>query len=330
MANDKKPTDQSDIKNQLQQRSGQQPTMQIRKAERKKAKARVGISGPSGSGKTVSALFLAYGITGDWEKIGLIDTENRSADLYTDVTISSNYIGDFLKIDLEPPYTPEKYIEAIHLFEKHGVEVIIVDSLTHAWAGEGGLLDQQGNIAKRTGNSYTAWRDITPLHNQLVESILKSSCHVIATLRSKTEHVMIKEGDKTIVKKLGMAPIQRDGLEYEFTLMFELDTENYAGASKDRTNMFKGRFITIKPEVGKELLNWLEKGVDEAEERRILLTEVKSLWNKATDKEDDEDGFNNFLTGKGKTQDTISRTDLDNIKTILLNRIEQKNQTSVS
>jgi RecA-superfamily ATPases implicated in signal transduction len=260
--------------------------IQIRKAERRKAKARVGLVGPSGSGKTLSALLIAYGIAGDWEKIGMIDTEQHSGDLYANTTKAGVHIGEFLKVDLEPPYTPDKYIEAIKAFEDYGVEVIIIDSLSHAWAGEGGLLDLHGKVAAKVGNSFTAWRDVTPKHNQLVDAMLKSKCHIIATMRAKQEYVVDKdEKGKTTVRKVGLAPIQRDGMEYEFTTVFDLSHDHTASASKDRSGLFDGQYFTPTVETGKVLKSWLESGAEPpteqarpAQVQSATVERLKRLW----------------------------------------------------
>lgn len=227
--------------------------MQIRKAERKKAKLRLGIAGPSGAGKTYSALKLAFGLGG---KVGLIDTEHGSGDLYA-------HLGDYDIINIESPYTVQKYRDALKAFEDAGYSVIIIDSLSHAWAGEGGMLDKQGKIADRTGNSYTAWRQVTPDHNALVEDLLNSPCHVIATLRAKQEYVQEKdEKGKTVVRKLGLAPVMRDGIEYEFTVFMDVDSSHNASASKDRTTLFDGQVYRISEDTGKLLLGWLDSGVE--------------------------------------------------------------------
>ena len=144
----------------------------MRKAERRKANLRLGVSGPAGSGKTYGSLLVAYGITGDWNTICLIDTENHSGELYADYSKEGTTIGSFNYIPIESPYTPDKYVAAIKECEAEGIKCIIIDSLTHAWSGEGGLLDKKGQIEKKTGNGWTAWRDITPQHNRLVESLL--------------------------------------------------------------------------------------------------------------------------------------------------------------
>lgn len=228
--------------------------MEIRKAQRKKAKLRLGIAAPSGAGKTYSALLLAFGIGG---KVGVIDTEHGSADLYAD-------LGDYDIIGIEAPYTVPKYLQAIKAFEAAGYTTIIIDSLTHAWAGDGGLLDKQGKIADSgKANGFAAWRTITPEHNALVEAMLKSPCHIIATMRSKQEYVLeTNEKGKQTPKKVGLAPVQRDGMEYEFTIMLDVDMNHIASASKDRTSLFDGRYFKIGKETGVELQKWLESGED--------------------------------------------------------------------
>jgi hypothetical protein len=225
--------------------------IQIRKAQRRKAKLRLGLAAPSGGGKTYSALMLAFGIGG---KIGLVDTEHGSGDLYA-------HLGEYDVIGLQAPFTVAKYREAIHAFEEAEYDTIIIDSLSHAWAGDGGLLDKQGKIADRIGNSYTAWRNVTPEHNELVEAILQSPCHIIATMRSKQEYVLeTNEKGKQVPKKVGMAPVQREGMEYEFTVMLDIDMTHTATPSKDRTSLFDGQFFKIDKSTGKKFLNWLNTG----------------------------------------------------------------------
>ena len=225
--------------------------MEFKPAQRKRAKLRLAIAGPSGAGKTYSSLVVASGIA-SWSKIAVIDSESGSAELYA-------HLGDYSVLTIEAPYDPQKYINAIHIAEQSGFEVIIIDSLSHAWNGEGGILDQQGRAAdtKYKGNSWAAWRECTPKHNSLVEAMLKSSCHIIATMRSKTEYAQVTENGKTAIKKLGLAPIQRDGMEYEFTAVFDLSLEHVVSISKDRTGLFDGHYF--KPDIvtGRKLLTWL-------------------------------------------------------------------------
>ena len=183
-----------------------------------------------------------------WERICVIDTENGSGSLYVGSRAGGTRVGEYLTIHLEAPFSAARYLEAIDAAENAGVEYLIIDSLSHAWSGEGGLLDMQAGIAKRSGNSYTAWRDVTPLHNKLVDRILQCPMHVAATLRTKTEYVIEDNGNgKKSPRKVGMAPIFREGLEYEFSVFFELAQDHSAAATKDRTGLFDGQFFVITP-----------------------------------------------------------------------------------
>ena len=202
--------------------------MQLQKATRKKSYLTLNLSGPSGSGKTYSALKLAYGLTGDWNKIALIDTENGSASLYS-------HLGGFNTLDLEPPFTPERYIEAIDACISAHVVVIIIDSSSHEWNGPGGCIEINEHLAqsKFKGNTWSAWSQTTPRHDAFVQKVLQCRCHVITCTRSKMETVMT---DDKKVKKLGMKDIQREGWEYELTVSLNIDRDTHAAqASKDRT-----------------------------------------------------------------------------------------------
>jgi len=222
--------------------------MVIRKAERKQAKIRLGICGTSGSGKTYGALLVAKGLG---KKILLVDTESGSGDLYADVTT-------YDVLPIEPPYTAEKYMKAMEMAEESGYDVVILDSISHAWAGQGGLLERQNFAAKRTGNSYTAWAEITPIHQKFVEKMLGCKAHLIATMRSKPEYVIDKTPDgRTSIRKLGLAPVQREGLDHEFTIVFDVDGEHNAFPSKDRTGMFDGQTVKLSEDVGKKISKWL-------------------------------------------------------------------------
>lgn len=229
----------------------------FRPATRSKAKLRLAITGPAGSGKTASALLIARGLTGAWEKIGMVDTEAGSGELYVGSRMGDTTIGAYNVLTLDAPYSPSRYIEAIALAEEAGLDVLIIDSLSHAWEGEGGVLEMHdlATMASKSQNSYFAWRDVTPQHKALIDKILTSKIHVIATMRTKTEYVI---GDKNTPHKVGMAPIQRAGTDYEFGVVFELSQQHVAVATKDRTNLFDG--LKFKPtiETGEMLLKWLE------------------------------------------------------------------------
>ena len=225
----------------------------IRKATRRKAKLRLALLGPTGSGKTYSSLLLAFGIG---KKIGIIDTENNSADLYSD-------LGNYDVITLDAPYTVVSYREAIRAFEDAGYDVIIIDSLSHAWSGAGGLLDKKSKLDAGGGNPYINWGKISPEQNALVDQILQSPVHMIVTMRVKMEYVLEKnDRGKEVPVKKGLQPVQRDGLEYEFTVVMDVDSNHVASTTKDRTNLFNGWADTITQRTGEKLLQWLNAGDD--------------------------------------------------------------------
>jgi len=226
--------------------------MPFRRAERKKAKLRLAISGPSGSGKTYSALLIAFGIGG---RVAMIDTERGSGELYA-------HLGEYDVCTLEPPFTPQKYIQAIKEAEAGGYDVLIIDSLSHAWVGQGGMLEIHDAIAAKSGNSWAAWRQVTPQHNALVDTMLQSTCHIIATLRAKTEYAQVEENGKTVIKRVGLAPVFRDGIEYEFTVFLDLSPDHTATPSKDRTGILDGQVFVPDQNIGKRLLEWLESGAE--------------------------------------------------------------------
>jgi len=243
----------------------------MRKASRKRTKARIGFAGPSGAGKTMSALLTAYGMVEDWNKIGMVDTEMGSGELYVGTAVKglNLTIGEYNYIRIDPPYNATKYLDAIKEMEAAGIEVIIIDSLTHAWAGSGGLLDKHGRLtdASKSKNSWAAWRTVTPEHNALVDAMLLSKSHIIATVRSKQEYAQTKDEatGKVSVEKLGMAPIQREGMEYEFTVFLDIEISHIAHASKDRTTQFDGLYFKVSPETGKKYIEWMMSGKSETE-----------------------------------------------------------------
>ena len=225
----------------------------FKKAEKKQVKFKVAITGPSGSGKTYSSLCLAQGMGG---KVAVIDTENGSASLYADKF-------EFDVLEIAPPYTIEKYIESIRAAVNAKYDVLIIDSLTHAWAGEGGLLEQKEQLDSRSkSNSYTNWGAITKKHEAFKAAILHAPIHVIATMRSKQDYVIENVNGKNVPRKVGMAPVQRDGMEYEFTTVFDAAMDHTVVAAKDRTDLFRGRIFTITPETGKQIIEWAQRGIE--------------------------------------------------------------------
>lgn len=234
--------------------------MQLTKATRKKSFLRLNLSAPSGAGKTYSALLMAKGLVGNWDKIAVIDTENGSASLYS-------HLGEFNVIDLQPPFTPARYMEAIDACLSAGMECIIIDSSSHEWSGPGGCIESNEKLAqaKYRGNTWSAWNETTPQHDAFVQKVLQARCHMITCTRSKTETIM---GEDKKVKKVGMKDIQRDGWEFELTVSLTIDRDTHmAVASKDRTNIFEGKAPFIITESTGEMIKlWCEEGIEPVDE----------------------------------------------------------------
>lgn len=226
------------------------------KATKHEAKLRLALAGPSGSGKTYTALQIA-------EHLGrpsaLVDTERGSARKYADL-----FSFDVLELD---SFHPERYIEAIHEAEEAGYAVLIIDSLSHAWVGKEGALELVDKAAKRLAAKYrsgkedafAAWREGTPVHNALVEAMVQSRLHLIVTMRTKTEYVVETKDGKTAPRKIGLAPIQRDGLEYEFDVFADLDQANTRIVQKTRCPALAGGvFLKAGKDVADILHTWLQ------------------------------------------------------------------------
>lgn len=222
----------------------------FKKAVKSESKLRLAITGPSGSGKTYTGLSIATALA-DGGPVAVIDTENGSASKYADVF-------EFDVAEMHAPFKPEKYVAAINEAAAAGYKVILLDSLTHAWSGTGGLLDIVDEAAKKSPskNTYMAWKEGTPLQNQLIDAIIQAPIHVVATMRSKAEYVIEQnERGKSAPKKVGMAPIQRDGMEYEFDIVLQMTLDNDAIVEKTRCSAIAGR-VLAKP--GKDLANILK------------------------------------------------------------------------
>ena len=228
--------------------------MGFKKATKAAAKLRLGLIGPAGSGKTMTALRVARGLGG---RVAVVDTERGSASLYS----GENGL-DFDVLELES-YEAEKFIQAIAQAEAAGYDVLIIDSLSHAWAGKGGILEFVDQAAKRSGGgSFSGWRDATPRHNQLVDAILGAKLHVICTLRSKVEHVIEQVNGRTQVRKVGLQPVQRDGLEYEFTVVADVTQDHELIITKTRAAWLKDKIIREAGEdLGQQLAAWLSDGL---------------------------------------------------------------------
>jgi len=224
--------------------------MQLQTAQRKRAKIKMALQGPSGSGKTYSALLIAFGLCEDFSKVVVIDTENHSAELYA-------HLGEFQVLNLSGPFTPEKYIQALDVCQKAGMEVVIIDSVTHEWEN---LLEYHSSLQ---GNSFTNWAKVTPRHSGFIKKILQTPFHVISTVRTKQDYVLNEKNGRMIPEKVGLKSVQREGLDYEWTLVFDLDMKNNAIASKDRTGLFFGKpEMRLSADIGKQILEWCQSGSD--------------------------------------------------------------------
>lgn len=246
--------------------------MQLRKSERKQAKIKMALQGSSGSGKSLSSLLLAKGLTNDnLAKVAVVDTENGSADLYA-------HLGNYNVLPLQPPYTPEKFIEAIEVCEKAGMECIILDSISQVWDE---LLDYH---SKLPGNSFTNWNKVTPRQKAFIDKILQCNAHVIATMRTKQDYVLQQKDGKYVPEKVGLKAVQRDDVSYEFTIVFDIDIKHFAIASKDRTNLFSGKpEFMINTSTGKRILEWCtsptkEEDVKQRIEECLSVSQLMELY----------------------------------------------------
>lgn len=219
------------------------------KATKEKCKARICLCGVSGSGKTYTALRIATNLGG---RVAVIDSERGSAAKYADEF-------DFDTCDNMPDYSPKSYIDAIKAAENEGFGVVVIDSLTHAWVGTLEMVDAAA--ARGKGNSFSAWREVTPWHNKLVDAMLQSTSHIIVTLRTKADYIIESQNGKQVPKKVGMAPIQREGIEYEFDVVGDLDLSHTLTITKTRCRPLDGKMFQLPGEdVAGILTTWLNSG----------------------------------------------------------------------
>jgi hypothetical protein len=226
--------------------------MAFARATRRRVHLKIGIMGPSGSGKTYGALQLAFGLAGPGGRVAVIDTENGSASLYA-------HLGAYDVMEVAAPFTVARYVAAIDEAASAGYDVLLIDSISHAWAGEGGLLNLKESLDARGGNTFANWAKVSPLHEQFKSALVKAPLHVIVTMRSKQDYVMQEDGKgKMVPVKVGLTPIQREGFEYELSLVFDLSMSHEAMVSKDRTGLFDSIVGRLSPEHGRRLREWLE------------------------------------------------------------------------
>ena len=279
--------------------------MQLQKSQRSQVKIKMALQGPSGSGKTMSAILIAQGLTNNnLTKVALIDSENGSGSLYA-------HLGGYNVLNLETPHSPERYIEAIEVCEKAGMEVIVIDSISHCWDF---LIDYHASLQ---GNSFTNWNKITPRQKAFVDKILQSNAHIICTMRVKQDYVLSEKNGKMVPEKVGLKAIQRDEISYEFTIVFDIDNKHYAVSSKDRTLLFEGKpQFVITAHTGKKILDWCSSTITKEELKQKVvecntLQELQKLYN------------DNINLAKQMEQDFITKRDL--LQNLITNAIKSTN-----
>lgn len=248
--------------------------MEFTKATKKKARLRMAVTGPAGSGKTYSALAIASAMGG---RTALVDTEHGSASKYADL-----FDFDTLELDV---FAPAQYVMAIRSAEQAGYDNLVIDSLSHGWMGKGGALEMVGQGTKKTGNSYTAWGDVTPEQNSMVEAILGSKCHLFATMRSKMDYVLEQNSKgKQVPRAVGLAPVQRDGIQYEFDVIGDLNLAHVMSITKTRCPFLEGKsFEKPGKELADILLAWLTDGADMPKPPTISTEQTMLLMRYATE-----------------------------------------------
>lgn len=236
----------------------------LKKAAKQSTWLKVALTGPSGSGKTYTALRIAHGLNAQHPEapIVLIDTENGSANVYGEEPNPDGGAFDFYHIDLSilpGKYNPKNYLDALHAARNAGAKVVIIDSLSHAWFGEGGVLDIVDRAQHTTRNGrndkFSAWRDATPIQNQLMETLLGFPGHLICTMRTKTEYEVVN-GER---RKVGLAPVQRDGVEYEFSVVIDMNEHHVGYVTKSRIAAIADRsFQRPGREIVEAITEWMQ------------------------------------------------------------------------
>lgn len=246
----------------------------FQKAQKNQVKLRLALVGPSGSGKTYSALLIAKRLVAGG-KIAVVDTENRSASLYADRF-------DFDVAAMNPPYSVDKYLKAMRACEEAGYDCLIIDSLSHAWFAPGGVLDQKSKLDSKGGNSFVNWSKITPIQEKLKDAVLHPKYHLICTMRTKQDYVIeADDRGKSVPRKVGLAPIQREGMEYEFDVVLDINMSHTAVASKDRTGLFSSEMpFNVDKDVGDKLVAWMK---DSKAEKTQTSDEINETPEKKTE-----------------------------------------------
>ena len=233
--------------------------MELRQSERQQAKIKIAVQGVSGAGKTYSSLLMAKGLAnGNLSKVAVIDTENGSADLYA-------HLGSYKVVRLKPPFSPDKYIEAIDLCLANDINTIVVDSMSHCWEY---LLNYHSTLK---GNSFTNWSVITKLQEEFINKILQADTHIICTMRCKEAYALKQDKNgKYIPERVGLKPIQRNQISFEFTTVFDISANHLARVTKDRSNLFLEQEFLITEKTGDRILEWCNNGTTLDEVRKKI------------------------------------------------------------
>lgn len=273
----------------------------ITEAQREQLIGCVAFTGPSGAGKTLGSLKVAKGMMdakygGDltdsekWKKIGVIDTEHSRSKIYANTTGFGLEIHSFIHLDFTAPFSVDRLDKAVLALKSHGCEVIIIDSLSHFWEGDGGILDLQ----QKYGGNFQAWREVNPTYGKFI-SIVTGERHevdILACMRAKQAYeVTENEVGKLKVEKLGLKPVQRDSLEYEFQIVFGIDMDHNAFRLKDNSGAFNTP-RKLETDVGEIIYNWLKTGVDVlAEERKEKEAIIQTIQGYAESNHDEMKEF---------------------------------------
>ncbi len=302
----------------------------FKKAVRPVIFTKVLLASPSGGGKTYTALRVATGVknaikvaTKKDARIAFIGSESQR-----DLIYANEFDYDILQ--LEAPFTPESYSEAIYDAISEGYEILVVDSLTHEWSGSGGVLEIHGNIP---GNSYTAWQKVTPRHNEFLDSIIESPIHVIATVRGKDEVVLEEINGKQVPKKVGLGYDQRSNLEYLFTASFNIDRDSHVASEfKDNTHLFEGKARVLTEKDGEALYKWASEGSDEEIIKRANdLTESKETGKQLMKEAEAEEAkeLENSPKRKERQRKADAKEDVKEEKEVEANYDEQSKEGGV-
>lgn len=269
--------------------------MQVTKAKREQIKVPILLMGASGSGKTLGALLVAKGMIEEmhpefkaedqWDKIGVIDTEHKRTNLYVDTEHDGIRIGEFPKVDLQAPFNSSRYLEAFKSLINYGCEVIIVDGISNAWSDEGGVLQQVDDYSGGNGGMQ-GWKSVSGEQRNFLHLLTNEDVHVIATARSKQGvEVTTDDNGKIHVEKVGLKIEQKDSLEYEFAIAFQIYENHMAQATKDNSSIFN-QPVQLNRDVGSKIVDWAEKGIDvKAEEQQRIKKAVNQINNMVKDSE---------------------------------------------